>query len=258
MNHERHGLDLVNVVVARIRNSDLRSPGRGPIPEGPHFSYELGESLFLGRKGRGPLEIAWDTNLLIDYFQYGRLLWDGLPLPDSIGGEHGEELEGLQLIISLWVLRDIRFHILRRTIWDSKRKPLSEDQRRRREAAWHEFCAAISLMTDEESEPSASSAGSAANVQPEEALSRLPEGNDRQLVADAYAQGAHVFMTCDKRVLSARGHWARHGLLLASPLDLLEELAACGALFCMLEPQYLYWPFPDLERVSHLIHALDA
>jgi hypothetical protein len=63
-------------------------------------------------------------------------------------------------------------------------------------------------------------------------------------------------MTMDKRILKQRKVLKPHGLLLASPLDLLEELVACGAFNCMLEPRYAYWPMPDQMRVGHLIHAL--
>ena len=63
-------------------------------------------------------------------------------------------------------------------------------------------------------------------------------------------------MTMDKGILKQRQALKPFGLLLASPLDLLEELVACGAFHCMLEPHYAYWPMPDQMRVSHLIRAL--
>jgi hypothetical protein len=46
------------------------------------------------------------------------------------------------------------------------------------------------------------------------------------------------------------------GLLIASPLDLLEQLTACGALLAILRPETVYWPLPDLQRAAHLIRAL--
>jgi hypothetical protein len=57
-------------------------------------------------------------------------------------------------------------------------------------------------------------------------------------------------------VLAARENIRPHGLLLASPLDLLEELAACGALLCVLRRETSYWPIPDLQRMAHLVQAL--
>jgi hypothetical protein len=39
--------------------------------EGGGFFYENCPELFLGRAGYGPLRIAWDTNVLIDYAEFG-------------------------------------------------------------------------------------------------------------------------------------------------------------------------------------------
>lgn len=89
-----------------------------------------------------------------------------------------------------------------------------------------------------------------------QALSHVPRGNDRELVRDALTKGMHIFLTRDKGVLRARDSLAPLGLLLTSPLDLVEALGAAGALHCLFEPQHLYWPMPDQERVSHLIKAL--
>lgn len=254
---EERGVWLANDMIGRIRGGGLRLDDDVSPPEGPHFRYEDGPSLFLGRSGRGPLQVAWDTNLLIDYFEYGAQLWDGEPLPQAMLTEQGEEMEGLQVLVSLWVLRDIRFHILPRVIDDSEKKPLAPLRRQRRLHAWEEFCAALALVDDDED-------GYGAPIPPvgnsghevDEALSHVPMGNDRALVQDAFLTGMHVFMTCDKGVLKARDNLVPFGLLLASPLDLIEELGAAGALHCLFEPQHLYWPMPDQQRVSHLIQAL--
>ncbi len=214
--------------------------------------------MFLGRVGRGPLQIAWDTNLLVDYFEYGAQLWEGEPLPQVIPTDQGDELEGLQMLVSLWVLRDIRFHILPGVIDDSKRKPLAPARRQRRLRAWEEFCAALALVEDgEDGDDSPISPVGITDRQIDEALSHVPDGNDRALVRDALTTGMHAFMTRDKGILKARARLMPLGLLLASPLDLLEELGAAGALHCLFEPKHLYWPMPDQQRVSHLIKALD-
>lgn len=256
---EGQGVWLANDTIGRIRAGGLRLDDHASPPEGPHFFYEDGPSLFLGRGGRGPLQVAWDTNLLVDYFEYGTQLWESESLPHAIPTEQGEELEGLQVLVSLWVLRDIRFHILPGVIVDSKKKPLARSRRQQRLHAWEEFCAALALVEDEEE-------GYGAPVPPvgisdheaNQALSHVPAGNDRALVRDALMRGLHVFLTCDKGVLKARDSLAALGLLLVSPLDLLEELGAAGALHCLFERQHLYWPMPDQQRVSHLIQALGA
>jgi hypothetical protein len=254
---EGRGIWLANDSIGRIRASGLRPHEDVHPPEGPHILYQASPSLFLGRSGRGPLQVAWDTNLLVYYFKYGVELWEGESLPLAIPAELGEELEGLQMLISLWVLRDIRFHILTGVIDDSKRKPLASARRQRRLHAWEEFCAAIALVEDEEEGNGAPIPAEGYTLQEvDEALSNVPAGNDRTLVRDALMTGMHAFMTCDKGILRARKHLMPLGLLIASPLDLLEELGAAGALHCLFEPQYLYWPMPDQQRVSHLIQAL--
>lgn len=247
------GLELTNSAVRRIALSELTVGPPVVPPEGPHFHYDHAPSLFLGRRGRGPLWVAWDTNLLIDYFNYGVQLWNGDSLPDEVG-EAGEELEGLQMVMSLWVVRDIRFRILEGVLDDSKRKPLSPERRAHRLHAWNEFELALQLAADEEHDwpvPMNLVVGDLSDR-----LRRVPLGNDRRLVEDAVRSGMHVFMTCDKGVQRARSDLEEVGLLIASPLDLLEELAGAGALHCMFEPEYAYWPVPDQQRVAHLVNAL--
>ena len=46
------------------------------------------------------------------------------------------------------------------------------------------------------------------------------------------------------------------GLLLASPLEFVDELVACGAMLAVMRPETVYWPLPDLQRMSHPIRAL--
>lgn len=42
--------------------------------EGGGFQYEDCPRVFSGRNGYGPLRLAWDTNILIDYAKYGHLV----------------------------------------------------------------------------------------------------------------------------------------------------------------------------------------
>jgi hypothetical protein len=76
------------------------------------------------------------------------------------------------------------------------------------------------------------------------------------LVGDALTTGMHFFMTCEQGVLKARDSVAPLGLLPASPLDVIDQLGAAGAPHSPFEPQHLYWPMPDQQRVMHLIQAL--
>jgi hypothetical protein len=246
--------------VRLVEDSIRRLALGGPLPrverhvEGPHFVYEEGPDLFLGRRGRGPLLLAWDTNLLIDYFEYGAALWRGEQLPDATH-EYGLQLEALQLVMALWVLRDIRIVLLPASASDAREK-LAQERYAARRHAFSEFARAISLVADDDAPP----------PQPplllphsalQEAVGRVPRGGDRTLVEQAARAGAHVFLTRDDGVTKAAPALRSFGLVLAKPQDLLELLTSSGALFCMLDPaRHLYWPFPDLQRVTHLARAI--
>lgn len=250
---EHHGLDLVRDMIHRLSLGGLRLPRRGPIPEGPHFVYLPNQPLFFGRQGRGPLEIALDTNLLIDYFQHGRALWAGDALPDIVADDHGEQLEALQLIVALWVVRDIRFRILSGFLDDSKKK-LHPDRVQQRRGAWHEFRSAISLVADD-----GDFTGNPLSLPRsvlEAALAKVPAGKDRELIAEGVRRRVHVFATRDKGILAASRAFRPLGLHIVTPQDLLGDLADCGALDCLVDPWYLRWPLPDQQRVAHLIRAL--
>ncbi len=232
------------------------------LPEGPHFVYDDAPGIFGSRRGLGPLDIAWDTNILVDYLIYGPMMWEGEPT--NVPDENEAELEGLQLLIQLWQVREIRFRLFERSIEDA-RHILVERRRTDRARAVAEFASALTLSSygsdDEDiedalmSRPGAHPTWLPATVRAE-ALSKVPAGADRDLVGLALSSGMHVFLTRDKGVLRARDALRQHGLLLATPLELIEKLAACGALLCIMRRETTYWPIPDLQRFSHLIQAL--
>jgi hypothetical protein len=249
---EEYGVRLLNRVSKQLREA-LEPPELTFMPVGPGFDYAGCPDLFAGRRGYGPLEIVWDTNLLIDYFQHGRALWRGESLVGELG-EYGEELEALQLIVAIWVIRELRFRVLPRVLVDAKRR-LSQERRAERVNALESFAAALRLV------------GSPADEEPMSCVARSLEGNDgfrrvpaedRPLIADAVGLDAHVFLTRDRGVLACRQALRPFGLLIATPGDLLEQLAACGALHCLMVPAAAYWPLPDQARVTHLINALPS
>jgi hypothetical protein len=208
----------------------------------------------------GPLFIVWDTNLLVDYFEFGRALWEGHDLPDKLDDEYVGELEGLQFLIALWVLRDIRFVVFPASVTDATKK-LSLERRASRLTAFHGFASALRLVSaDSPGIDLPSRDGLLILPEPmlQRAVAKIPPGFDRALVNSAARLGLHVFLTRDKGILSHRDALRPFGLLLASPLDIFEELLGCGAFNCMLEPPYAYWPMPDQMRVGHLIRALPA
>lgn len=250
---EQWGVRLVEDSIRRLMLA-------GPMPrvdrrvEGPHFVYEEGPELFLGRRGSGPLLLAWDTNLLIDYFDHGAALWRGGGLPEA-DDEYGLQLEALQLVMALWVLRDIRIVLLPASITDARAR-LAPERHAARRQAFAEFAQTISLVADEDGPPPRPPL-----FLPDgallEAVARVPAGGDRTLVEQAVRAGAHVFLTRDEGVVRAAPALRPFRLVLAKPQELLELLAGAGALCCMLDPgRHLYWPFPDLQRVTHLARAI--
>jgi len=211
--------------------------------------------LFLGRPGGGPLDIVWDTNVLVDSVEYGAAMWDNEDLGIS-DEEYASEVEGISILIQLWILRDIRFHVLPEVVDDAK-KTLTERRLNARARAVVEFARALDFGPSPEEDELAGP--SLIDEAATDALcASLPAGMDRVLVRRALDLRAHVFMTRDRAVLRARDRFASSGLLIASPMDLVVELSACGAILCMMQPEYAYWPVPDLERLPHLIAALDA
>jgi hypothetical protein len=88
------------------------------------------------------------------------------------------------------------------------------------------------------------------------ALDRIPHLLDRNLIADTIALGAHVFLTNESKLLARSEDLRPLGLRIASPPDMLEALAQCGAFHCLFAPEYLVWPLPDQARVTELLDAL--
>jgi hypothetical protein len=253
--NEQLGFELVARVSREFWHIE---PTPGRVPEGPHFNYEDGPELFCQRPGRGPLNIVWDTNLLIDYFQHGHAMWspDAEWLSHRVPGTHGEELEALQVVMALWVVRDIRCHVLPRTLTDARSK-LSDSRLRDRERAFSRFASAIAYVGGPEQDPGPPGGLELPPRALERILCRIPAGGDRDLVAASLRAGMHVFLTMDKRVLRETAALRTLGLRLASPGDLLEMLAESGALHCLVDPQkYLRWPAPDQARVHELLEAL--
>jgi len=155
------------------------------LPEGPHFVYSAAPDLFLGRTGQGPLRIAWDTNILIDYLTYGPSMWESKPF--DVDDENRAELEALDLLIETWQVRDIRFTIFQRSITDA-RKMLAEDRLVARAKAVAEFASALMLVEWDNEDLDDIDTGREDQRLPfdlppsagEEVLDTIPEGADRR------------------------------------------------------------------------------
>lgn len=255
--HEARGAELVNSMIDRAGMLG-RVPLHPQRPKivGPDFDYATSRGLFSGRVGRGPLRIALDTNIVIDYFELGEELWSGrstLPLKDD--QEHAEDLEALQLVLATWVLREIQFVMLKETLNDSKKGEISTERARRNRNGWREFYRALT-HSPEGMEPRVDQI--LPSVLVDEVLTAIPAGGDRRMVRGALLDGAHVYLTRDQRVLRAQSLLRPLGLSTMNPGQLLEELSSYGALNFLWDPASLYWPLPDQEKVAHLIWALPS
>jgi hypothetical protein len=248
--------------------------------DGLGFCYSACPAVFLGRTGCGPLEIAWDTNILIDYQQHGLALWNDIELSIE-DPKHAKEVEALGDLINIWAVRDVSIHLLPKAIDDAKKK-LNDERLIQRMRALEKIAQALSLekerwktspdewyVVDEDpllpNIPGQLSLLSDEEViDPRSALAKLPKGADRELVRQAVINNMHVFLTRDAGVLKARKHLERLGLLVVSPAQLMDEMARCdiGSFAGGLRihqgcPYVNALPVNDLQRVSHLIELLE-
>ena len=252
---EAMGIQLVETIIARagLTGSGTSNPRMRVI--GPDFDYRESSLMFAGRVGRGPLRVAMDTNLLIDYFEHGHAMWAGESVAKAHVGEYGEHLEALQLILAVWVLRDIEFVMLKESLRDSKRRKLAPHLDKRNRKAWMEFYSALTHSPHY----SADRADAAQRLHPrlvDRVIEAVPAGGDQRLVRAALNDGAHVYLTRDKGVVRASAQLRAVGLSVMTAGDLLEALSLYGALNFLGDPTSLYWPLPDQEKVAHVIWAL--
>jgi hypothetical protein len=101
-------------------------PADGQTMEGGGFFYEKCPEVFLGRSGYGPLRVAWDTNILIDYAEFGELMWEDAEFDPPVSeSRYREELVALDALVQIWMWRDIRVRVPERQIYDAKRELVS-------------------------------------------------------------------------------------------------------------------------------------
>lgn len=261
---ERYGVNLASLAGAKLRaglagqvKQLSENALREGIPPGPGFDYSSSSALFGPRQGSGPLFVAWDTNILIDYFMVGKRLWTGCGPPDDLEPRSRIAMECLELVLALSVVRDVRFVILDQTVNDA-RTTLSASRQRSRMQALIEFTRALHHTTPGHGSISPSMAGvlTIPERAREQCLEQVPSGADRALVSSATRRGVHVFLTGDRRVLRCADTVRPLGLAILDPPSLIEALVAAGGFHCLLDPRLLTWPMPDLGRVAHLIRAL--
>ena len=196
--------------------------------EGGGFFYENCSEIFLDRYGYGPLRMAWDTNILSDYAEFGDLIWAAegddefnLPVTES---RYRDELVALSDIMWLWTIRDIRVRVPDRQIHDARRG-LDEAAWEVRERQLHHFLAALRCIELDKD--------IIENVPP---FDPLPEGSsndewDESLVLEAIENGCHIFLTRDGRLRRRLQQRAREAfMVIVPPTELLQILAAADEL----------------------------
>lgn len=218
--------------------------------EGGGFFYEDCPAVFLGRTGYGPLRMAWDTNILVDYAEFGHLMWEADDEFDPPISEprYREELIALDAILQLWMMRDIRVRAPERQILDAQRE-LDEAKWEMRARELHHFLAALQCIElDKEV---------LQDVQPFDAL---PDGSssdewDESLVQEAIETGCHVFLTRDTRLRRRLDRIARESfMVITSPSDLCRVLADAGEVGWGREGYIM----PDNHKWIHFISATNA
>lgn len=190
------------------------------------FCYQSSTDLFSGEQGCGPLLVVLDSNTVIDLQDHGAAIVNGDRL-EGVDDEYADELEALGAIIDLWMTRDIRFLSLKRADDDSKRDPGSARADQRRGSILNLNQALTFQLQDWEGQNDRweSREPNSLPLFELDPLEEFPAGADRDLINEALAARAHVFLTRDKAVLRAGRERQDLRLLVASPVDLWLALA---------------------------------
>lgn len=167
----------------------------------------------------GPLVVALDSNVLIDLQQHGARLLNDEEL--GIQNDYEEELLALGSIVDIWMLRDIRFIVTPRSRTDAKR--LSDRFLATRGPAVDALARSLAFQSGDWT----ALAPSEASLPPLGSVSGIPSGADRDLLVEAQATGAHVFLTRDEQVLTT-ATVEGPGLRILRPTDLADELVLGG------------------------------
>lgn len=238
--------DVQRIELSPQPNRYSLAPTDDEFIEGGGFLYEDCPAVFLGRTGYGPLRMAWDSNILIDYAEFGDLMWDDDDFDPPISEpRYRAELVALNTLVQLWMVRDMRVRAPERQIDDCQRE-LDEAQWELRFRQLHHFLAALTCIElDREV---------LENVQPFDTLPRGSRGDDwdASLVLEAVETGCHVFLTRDAGLRRRLSRPAREAfMVIMSPSDLRQALADAGELGFGGDG----FIFPDNHKWLHFMRA---
>ena len=226
------------------------APIDDPCPEGGGFIYENCPEIFLGRVGYGPLRVAWDTNIIIDYAEYGDLIWksedEDVEFDPRISETcYRNELVALNEFMHLWLMRDIRVRVPARQVFDARRD-LDDATWELRERQVHHFLAALRCIElDKEI---------IENMPPFDVLNAESTNDqwDESLVLEAIENGCHVFLTRDSRLRRRLYQMAHEAfMIIMPPSELIQKVSDAGELG-FGGPGYI---FPDTHKWEHFVRA---
>jgi hypothetical protein len=202
---------------------------------GPGFCYVAVPGLFGAKIGHGPLLIGLDTNIVLYLQKYGNAILGDGKLAD-VGEKLADQLEHLGVILSMWLIRDVRFVVLPRGFSDFK-KPMNTVEGRRRVEGRSEALSNIisslrfQLQEWDDSNESSDAIPYHAWIRTHEvpegwtnALAAVPKGADRDLVLESLINEIDVFLTNDKKILNTATRFRDLGLTIASPKILWHVL----------------------------------
>lgn len=204
----------------------------------------------------GPLVIAFDSNVLIDLQQHGAKLINDADL--EVGDGYEEQLMALGTILDIWMLRDIRFIVTPRSRTDAKR--LSKLFLATREPAIDALADSLAFQFGDWTVAPPSDR----RVAPVGGVTGIPKGADMDLLVEAQAVGAHVFLTRDERVLTS-AVLTGPALRIMGPTEVADELVCTGTnLFegglCLTNDcPYAKFslPVPDLGKWGGILSLFD-
>ena len=205
----------------------------------------------------GPLVVALDSNILIDLQQHGSALMND-EVPD-VDAKYAADLNGLADLLNLWLLRDIRFVVTPRALTDAKK-----NTERLTVGQWPAVEAVAASLAFQFGDWNAKPPSALGKLRALGGESGLPNGADRDLVLEAQAIHAHVFLTRDGRVIR-QVRLTGPRLVVAAPRSLGLTLAGAG-----VEPfaggvcgrndcPYGDWqmPAPDIGKWGPLLGLFD-
>jgi hypothetical protein len=221
------------------------------------FWHDETADVFLGRCGDGPLIICPDTDVLIWIVDAIERIEEkiGLVTAPLLGGNWNDPVEAITDLLHLWQFRDIRFFISEHYLRDGQLTPARRSVRERVvdelsfDMAMRGGFALVSEAAGNSDEVEVLSRTCPAHPWMQHHMlasspARWPHAKDRPLLADALATGCHVFLTCDKGVLACATEFARCGLAIMTPGDLLQRLDRDNQLDAVPE-----WPI-DLDVIG--------